>query len=274
QIFFWIDLDPGLHNNYAPQNHEDYDGDDTQTQPPSPTRRTTLFFDLLDQTPEIAFYVQDFDLYIYLEDFDCPKTIRVLNMLSNLTAFSLHHDNSDQQDFSLNWDGLSPQFISCIHRIISSPKLTQLEFGSIISFPLSTFSWCGGIEELSFWSVELSPGGSIPTEMTPIRLRALSCNESGMSLVGQTLIIKSEHPILDLTRLDHFFESLLEAGGNICMREILSSSEALAEVDLYGTTHTYRGIGQSIASRSLNTIQSFQLTLFTNFPDHNTIHAI
>jgi hypothetical protein len=95
-IFLWIDLDPGLHNNYTPQNHEDYDGDDTLTQPPSPTRRTTLFLDLLDQTPEIAFYVQNFDLYICLEDSDCPKTIRVLNMLSSLTAFSLHHDNSDQ----------------------------------------------------------------------------------------------------------------------------------------------------------------------------------
>ena len=237
-IFFFIDLDPGLHNSHTPQNHEDYDGDHTRTQqPPSPTRRTTLFFDLLDQTPEIAFYVQDFDLYIYVEDSNCPKTIRALNMLSNLTGFSLRHDNSDQQDLLLNWDCLSPHFISCIHRILSSPKLTHLEFGSIINFPLSTFSLCGGIEELALWSVELSPSGSIPTAMTPIRLLGLSGDESIMNLVGETLIIKSEHHlILDLTRLDRFefIASLHEIGGNICPREILLSSEALAEVHLHG----------------------------------------
>ena len=44
---------------------------------------------------------------------------------------------------------------------------------------------------------------------------------------------------------------------------------------LAGTTsYTYHGIGQSIASRSLNTIQSFQLTLVTTFPHHNTIDGI
>lgn len=234
-IFSWIDLDPEVYNSYTPQNHEDHDGDNTQTQqPPSPARRTTLFFDLLDQTPEIAFYVQDLDLYIYLEDSHCPKTIRVLNMLSNLTAFSLRHDNSDHQDFSLNWDRLSPHFISCIHRIISSPKLAQLEFASIINFPLSTFFWCGGIEELSLRNVKSSLGGSIPTAMTPIRLRALTCDESGMILVGKTLTIKSQHLILDLTRLDRFLAYLHDVGGNICMRGILSSSEALAEVHLHG----------------------------------------
>ena len=41
----------------------------------------------------VAFYVQDFDLYIYLEDSGCPKTIRALNILSPpeaLTEVHLH----------------------------------------------------------------------------------------------------------------------------------------------------------------------------------------
>jgi hypothetical protein len=40
------------------------------------------------------------------------------------------------------------------------------------------------------------------------------------------------------------------------------------------TSHTYRGIGQSIASRSLNTLQSFQLTIYTNSLNHNIIPEI
>ena len=255
----------------------------------------TQFLDLLDQTPDIAFYVQDLDLYIYLEDSDCPRTIRALNMLSNLTAFSLRHDLSGLGDFnSLNWDDLCPNFISCIHRIISSPKLAQLEFASFTNFPLSTFSWCGrSIEELSLWSVELSTNGSTFPVMTPIRLRALSCDEAGMILVGQTLLIKAEYPIMDLTRVHRFIASLHEEGGNICMREILSSSEALTEVHLHGTfsspfvknytvkmidagttSHTYQGVGQSIASRSLNTLQTFQLSIFTSSLNHNLIPEI
>ena len=225
-IFFTIDLNPRLHSGHTSQNHHDDD---------APPRRMRLFLDLLDQTPDIAFYVQDLDLYIYLEDSNCPRTIHALNMLSNLTSFSLRHDVSGVGNFhSLNWDDLPPNFISCIHRIISSPKLTQLEFASFANFPLSTFSWCGGsIEDLSLWSVELSTNGSTFPVMTPVRLRALACDESGMILVGKTL--QSEHPILDLTRVHRFIASLHEVGGNICMREILSSSEALADVHLHGT---------------------------------------
>lgn len=228
-IFFRIDLDPRLHSRHISPHHDS--GDDARP------RRMRLFLDLLDQTPDIAFYVQDFDLYIYLEDSDCPKTIRALNMLSNLTAFSLRHDVSGLGDFnSLNWDDLCPNFISCIHRIISSPKLTHLEFASFNNFPLSTFSWFGGgIKELSLRNVELSTSGFTLPVMTPIRLRALSCDEAGMILVGQILLIKSEYPILDLTSAHRFIASLHEAGGNICMREILSSSEALADVHLHGT---------------------------------------
>jgi len=228
-IFFRIDLDPRLHRKHISPDH-----DNDNAHP----RRMTLFLDLLDQTPDIAFYVQDLDLYIYLEDSDCPRTIRALNMLSNLTAFSLRHDVSGLElgGSSLNWDDLCPNFISCIHRTISSPKLIQLKFASFTNFPLSTFSWCGdGIEELSLWSVDLSTNGSTFPVMTPIRLRALSCDEAGMILVGQTLLIKSEYPILDLTRVHRFIASLHEAGGNICMRKILSCSEAVAEVHLHGT---------------------------------------
>jgi hypothetical protein len=226
-LFFRIDLDPRPQSRHVSANH---DSDDVRP------RRMTLFLDLLDQTPDIAFYVHDLDLYIYLEDSDCPRIIRALNMLSNLTAFSLRHDISREGHFySLNWDDLCPNFISCIHRIISSHKLAQLEFASFANIPLSTFSWCGGgIEELSLWSVELSTNGSTFPVMTPIRLRALSCDEAGMILVGKTLLIKSEYPILDLSRLDRFIASLHEAGGNICMRNILSSSEALTEVHLHG----------------------------------------
>lgn len=235
-----------------------------------------LFLDLLDQTPDITFYVQDLDLYIYLEDSDRPRTIRALNMLSNLTAFSLRHDFSGLGDFNtLNWGDLCPNFITCIHHIISSPKLTQLEFASFTNFPLSTFSWCGGgLEELSLKSVELSTNGSTFPVMTPLRLRALSCDEAGVILVGQILLIKSEYPIMDLTLVHRFIASLHEAGGNICMREILSSSEVLTEVHLLGTTsHTYRGVGQSIAS-SLNTLQTFQLSIFTSSLIHNIIPEI
>ena len=195
-IFFRIDLDPRLNSRRISPN---CDSDDALP------RRMTQFLDLLDQTPDIAFYLQDLDLYIYLEDSDCPRTIHVLNMLSNLTAFSLRHDLSGLGDFnSLNWDDLCPNFISCIHRIISSPKLTQLEFASFTNFPPSTFSWCGrGIEELSLWSVELSTNGSAFPVMTPIQLRALSCDEAGMILVGQTLLIKSEYPTCVRGRCKH-----------------------------------------------------------------------
>lgn len=46
-------------------------------------------------------------------------------------------------------------------------------------------------------------------------------------------------------------------------------------MSLAGTTsQSYCGIDQSIASRSLNTIQSFQLSLFITSPNHNTIHKV
>lgn len=185
----------------------------------------------LEKTPDIAFYVQDLDLYIYLEDSDCPRIIHALNMLSNLITFSLSHVVSRPGDLdSLYWDDLRPNFISCIHRIISSPKLTQLHFASFTNFPLSTFSWCGGgIKELSLWSVELSTKGSTLPVMTPIRLRALACDDAGLILIGQSLK-QSEYPILDLTRVHRFIAYLVndeDERGNICMREILSSSELL-----------------------------------------------
>lgn len=40
------------------------------------------------------------------------------------------------------------------------------------------------------------------------------------------------------------------------------------------SSHTYRGIGQSIASRSLNTLQSFQLTIYNTSLNHNIISEI
>ena len=99
---------------------------------------------------------------------------------------------------------------------------------------------------------------------------------------------------MDLTRVHRFIASLHEAGGNICMGEILSSSEALTEVHLHGTfsspfvkkytvkmihagttSHTgYQGVGQSIASKSLNTLQTFQLSIFTSSLNHNIISEI
>ena len=226
-IFFRIDLDPS--RNISPNDDND-DNDDARP------RRMRLFLDLLDQTPDIAFYVQDLDLYIYLEDCKCPRIIHALNMLSNLTAFSLCYIASlPGNNNSLNWDDLSPNFISCIHRIISSPTLTRLDFSSFTNFPPSTFSWCGGgIKELSLCSVKLSTSGSTLPIMTPIRLRALSGDDAGFILVGQTLV-KSEYPILDLTRVHRFTGYVHNEGGNICMRQILSSSEALADVHVYGS---------------------------------------
>ena len=74
---------------------------------------------------------------------------------------------------------------------------------------------------------------------------------------------------------------------------MLCQSEALTEVHLHGTfsspsvkkytvkmihadttSHNYRGVGQSIASRSLNILQSFQLRIFTSSLVHNIIPEI
>ena len=52
-IFFTIDLDPRLHSGHISPNHDE---DDARP------RRMKLFLDLLDQTPDIAFYVQDLAL--------------------------------------------------------------------------------------------------------------------------------------------------------------------------------------------------------------------
>ena len=46
--------------------------------------------------------------------------------------------------------------------------------------------------------------------------------------------MKSEYPILNLTCVHRFIVSLHEVG-LVCMREILSSSEALADVHMHGT---------------------------------------
>lgn len=45
-------------------------------------------------------------------------------------------------------------------------------------------------------------------------------------------------------------------------------------IDAGTTSHTYQGVGQSIASRSLNTLQTFQLSIFTSSLNHNIIPEI
>jgi len=111
-LFFKIDLEPAYNllvddndnggsaqmidpaYSQIPQLVDDDDnGDYAQTSSLRSTCRITLFLDLLDQTPEIAFYIQDLDLFICQEDSNCSRTIHALNKLSNLSVFSLRHDN-------------------------------------------------------------------------------------------------------------------------------------------------------------------------------------
>ena len=66
-IFFRIDLNPALS-----ESDED-DRDETQTNPVSHARRITLFLNLLDQAPEIAFYVQELSIFIRQEDSNSPQ---------------------------------------------------------------------------------------------------------------------------------------------------------------------------------------------------------
>jgi len=190
----------------------------------------TLFLNLLDQAPEIAFYVQELNLYIRQEDSNSARTICALNLLSNLTSFKIGHENFE---FWLEWHRLSLHFISAIHCIISSPKLTKLSFSSINNFPLSIFSLCPGIKSLSLWDIRHSNSGSPPPMMAPISLQILSCNEGGICLVERTLM-KSEHLILDLTQLQELTAHFYEERGNASMKEVLSRSESLVEVDLNG----------------------------------------
>ena len=227
-IFFRIDLNPALS-----ESDED-DRDETQTNAASHARRITLFLNLLDQAPEIAFYVQELSIFIRQEDSNSPTTISALNLLSNLTSFRIDHDNLYDSEFLLDWHGLSPDFISAIHRIISSPKLTELGFASISNFPLSTFSLCPGLKSLSLWSIRPANSESPPPMMTPISLRMLSCDEDGICLIGQSLI-ESEHAILDLTQLQQFTAHFYEERGNASMKKVLSTSKFLVEVYLHGT---------------------------------------
>lgn len=263
-IFSSIDLQPALS-----ESDED-DCDEIQTNAVSHARRITLFLNLLDQTPEIAFYVQDLNLFICQEDSNSPRTICALNLLSNLASFEIGHDNFE---FSLDWHGLSPNFISAIHRIISSDKLTKLGFASISNFPLSVFSLCPGIKSLSLWNLRPENSESPPPMRTPISLQMLSCDEGGICLVGQTLI-KSEHPMLDLTQLRQLTTDVYEESGNASMKEVLSRSESLVEVDLNGRSHFINGIAQSIASRSLTTLQSFELSVYSPSAGSNAIPQI
>ena len=223
-IFFRINLNPAL---------SELDKDDRDIV--SHTRRITSFLNLLDQTPEIAFYVQKFNLCIRQEDSNTPRLTCALNLLSNLTSFKIDHDNfRNRSEFLLDWHGLSPNFMFAIHRIISSPKLTELGFASISNFPLSIFSLCPGIKTLSLWSIRPENSESPPPMMTPISLRMLSCDEDGICLVGQTLM-KSEHAILDLTQLQQLDVDFYEERGNASMKKVLSTSKSLVEVDLHGT---------------------------------------
>ena len=224
-IFSSIDLNPALS-----ESEEDGRGE-TQINAVSHTRRITLFLNLLDQTPWIAFYVQELNLFIRQEDSNSSRTICALNLFSNLTSFKIDHDNFE---FSLDWQGFSPDFISAIHRIISSPKLTKLGFASINNFPLSLFSLCPGIKSLSLSAIRHANSGSPPPKMTPISLQILSCDESGICLVEGTLM-KSKHPILDLTQLQELTAHFYEERGNASMKEVLSRSESIVNVDLHGT---------------------------------------
>ena len=192
-LFFRIDLDPAY--SQIPQLVDgDDNGDDAQTSSPRSACRITLFLDLLNQTPEIAFYMQDLDLFICQEDSSCSRTIHALNKLSNLSTFSLHHDNVSYREFALNWDDMSPKFISAICRIISSPKLTQLTLTSVINFPLSIFALCGAIKDLSFGNIVWAKVGSAPPMMTPISLKTLTCYDHGIAFIGETLIHTAPQP--------------------------------------------------------------------------------
>lgn len=267
-IFSSIDLDPALSAcRYTYDDSDEDDGDETQTSTVSHTRRIPLFLNLIDRTPEIAFYVQELNLVIRQKDSNSPRIICALNLLSNLTSFNIGHDNPYLNVSSLDWHGLSPIFISAIHRIISSPKLKKLGFASISNFPLSIFSLCPGIKNLSLWGIRPVNSKSPPPMMTPILLQILSCDEDGICLVERTLM-RSKHPILDLTQLQQLTALFYEERGNASMKEVLSTSESLVKVDLHGTSHfIYLGIAQSIASRSLATFQSFQLSTYT--PSHS-----
>jgi hypothetical protein len=232
-LFFKIDLDPAYSQRLQLVDYDD-NGDDSQTSPSRSARRITLFLDLLDRTPEIAFYVQDLDLLIRQEDSRCSRTIHGLNMLSNLSSFSLRHDDASYGEFALNWDDMSPKFISAIHRIISLPKLTQLKLISIINLPLSIFSLCSTIKDLSVGDIVWPEVGSAPPTMTPIHLKTLTCHDHGIVFVGETLI-DAKHPILDLTRLQRFIASVRGENDNTFVNEILSASQALVKVELSGT---------------------------------------
>ena len=227
-IFFRINLHPALSES------DKDDCDETQTDAVSHARRITSFLNLLDQTPEIAFYVQEFNLCIRQEDSNTPRVTCALNLLSNLTSFKIDHDNLNRSEFLLDWHGLPPDFMSAIHRIISSSKLTELGFASISNFPLSIFSLCPGIKSLSLWSIRPANSESPPPMMTPISLRMLSCDEDGICLIGQSLI-ESEHAILDLTQLQQLDVDFYEERGNASMKKVLSTSKSLVEVDLHGT---------------------------------------
>ena len=131
----------------------------------------------------------------------------------------------------MNWDDMSPKFISAIRHIISSPKLTQLMLTSLINFPLSIFSLCGAIKDLSFGDIMWPEVGSAPPTMTPIPLKTLTCYDHGIVFIGETLI-DTKNPILDLTQLQWLITSVHEENGHTFVNEILSASEALIKVEL------------------------------------------
>ncbi|EDR00153.1 uncharacterized protein LACBIDRAFT_334381 [Laccaria bicolor S238N-H82] len=210
-LFSKIDLDPAC-SRIPPLVDDDDDSDYSQTTFSGSTRRITLFLDLLDQTPEIAFYVRDLDLFIRQEDANCSRTIHALNMLSNLSSFSLRHDNVKYGQFALDWDEMSPNFISAVYHVISSPKLTQLKLSSVVNFPLSIFSLCGAIEDLSFGDIMWPEVGSAPPTMTPIPLKTLTCHDHGIVFL---------------------IASVRGENGDTFVNEILRASEALVRVEFY-----------------------------------------
>lgn len=271
-LFSKIDLDPAC-SRIPPLVDDDDDSDYSQTTFSGSTRRITLFLDLLDQTPEIAFYVRDLDLFIRQEDANCSRTIHALNMLSNLSSFSLRHDNVKYGQFALDWDEMSPNFISAVYHVISSPKLTQLKLSSVVNFPLSIFSLCGAIEDLSFGDIMWPEVGSAPPTMTPIPLKTLTCHDHGIVFVGETLI-DDKNPILDLTRLQQLIASVRGENGDTFVNEILRASEALVRVELSGPSSIHSGVAKSIAYRSLNTIESFELSMVIPLDKLNAIPEI
>ena len=195
-------------------------------------RKAKNLEDVLVRIPEIANYVQR--LFLEIPRYNVARAHIISRLLLRLSMINESHVDGTPS-FS-NWTLFPPKLQSVISHLAYSPRMKIFNLHGIYNFPISFFTSCTSITDLSIRRCGLEDHASLGNPETRSIARLHTLDLCGTSVGVEKLICGGSQdgfPILDVSHLQELRISIPEALP--ALQEIFKRAPKLTSLRLEGT---------------------------------------